>query len=78
MSSQRTYTPSRLLILAFPAGIYTTMRLGLDEWEWEHAVLLGLLTALLVRFGPAVIRTTAKATAVHTATKKKAKKEGEK
>lgn len=69
--SQRTHTPPRLLILALPAGIYTGLRYGLEEGAWDGAAAFGALVFALVLFGPALLRTSVKAAAVRSASKKK-------
>ncbi|GHJ05616.1 hypothetical protein ACFWFI_30860 [Streptomyces sp. NPDC060209] len=78
-----SFTPPRLLILAAPAGIYPTITLSPETgWTWSAAI--GAVIFALVLFGPALIRSAAKASAVRAATKKakaaetSAKKEGKK
>ncbi|SDL37905.1 hypothetical protein [Streptomyces indicus] len=78
-----SFTPPRLLILAAPAGIYPTITLSPETgWTWSAAI--GAVIFALVLFGPALIRSAAKASAVRAATKKakaaetSTKKEGKK
>ncbi|MGW2456778.1 hypothetical protein ACWCTA_36445 [Streptomyces sp. NPDC001704] len=77
-----SFTPPRLLIIAAPAGIYPTITLSPETgWTWSAAI--GAVIFALVLFGPALIRSAAKASAVRAATKKaeaatKKEKEGKK
>ncbi|MFZ4138543.1 hypothetical protein [Streptomyces koyangensis] len=64
-----SFTPPRRLILAAPAGIYPTITLSPENgWTWSAAI--GAVISALVLFGPALIRSAAKAAAVRAATKK--------
>ncbi|MFI9005501.1 hypothetical protein [Streptomyces sp. NPDC053541] len=77
-----TYTPPRLLILASPAGIYLTITLSPDT-GWTGSAAIGAAVFVLILFGPAMLRASAKAAAVRAATKKaeaaaKKEKEGKK
>ncbi|MFI7142877.1 hypothetical protein ACIBQ5_35800 [Streptomyces massasporeus] len=64
-----SFTPPRLLILAAPAGIYPTIRLA-RETGWDQSAAVGAVTFALVLFGPALVRSAAKAASVRAATKK--------
>lgn len=75
--TRRTFAP-RLLILAFPAGVYVTITRA-AETTWGEAAVYGGVVLGLVLFGPALIRGAAKAGAAMSARKAaKAKKADEK
>lgn len=67
-ATRRAFAP-RLLILAFPAGVYVTITRA-AETTWGEAAVYGGVVLGLVLFGPALIRGASKGLAAANARSK--------